>query len=91
MARRKMRLTWAETRAMLATFRELLPVRPIAVDIHDAGGALAERYGLSVCDAMIAASALDAECDTLRSEDMQDGMLLDGRMRIVDPFGVGQE
>lgn len=89
-ARRKMRLSWTETRAMLATFRELLPVRPLTVDIHDAGLALAERYGLSVYDAMIAASALDAGCDTLWSEDMQDGMVLDGRLRIVNPFREGR-
>lgn len=88
-ARRRMRLSWAETRAMLGIFRELLPVRPITVDIHDAGVALAERYSLSVYDAMIAASALDAGCDTLWSEDMRDGMVLDGRVRIVNPFGTG--
>jgi predicted nucleic acid-binding protein len=35
---------------------------------------------------MIAASALDADCDTLWSEDMQNGMVIDGRLRIVDPF-----
>jgi len=90
-ARRKMRLSWAETRAMLPIFRDLLPVRPITVDIHYAGVALAERYGLSVYDALIAASALDAGSDTLWSEDMQDGMLLDGRVRIVNPFrSVGE-
>jgi predicted nucleic acid-binding protein len=85
-ARRKMQLSWAETRAMLATLRELLPVRPITMDIHEAGVALAERYSLSVYDAMIAASALDAGCDTLWSEDMQHGMVLDGQVRIVNPF-----
>ena len=35
---------------------------------------------------MIAASALHADCDTLWSEDMQDGSLLDDRLRIVNPF-----
>jgi predicted nucleic acid-binding protein len=35
---------------------------------------------------MIAAAALHAECDTLWSEDMQHGMALDGRLRIVNPF-----
>jgi predicted nucleic acid-binding protein len=35
---------------------------------------------------MIAASALHADCDTLWSEDMQHGMALDGRLRIVNPF-----
>jgi predicted nucleic acid-binding protein len=51
-----------------------------------AGLALAERYGLSVYDAMIAASALDAGCDTLWSEGLQDGMVMDGKLRIVNPF-----
>jgi predicted nucleic acid-binding protein len=88
-ARRKMRLSWAETRTMLAIFRNLLPVRPMTVDIHEAGLALAECYGLSVYDAMIAAAALDAGCDTLWSEDMQDGMVLEGRMRIINPFREG--
>jgi hypothetical protein len=36
-------------------------------------------------DAMTAASALHADCDTLWSEDMQDGMTLENRLRIVDP------
>jgi predicted nucleic acid-binding protein len=66
--------------------RGLLPVRPITVEIHEAGLALAERYGLSTYDAMIAASALQADCDTLWSEDMQDGMLLDNRLRVANPF-----
>jgi len=85
-ARREMSLSWAEMRAFLGGIRDLLPVRPITVDIHETGLALAERYGLSVYDAMIAASALEAECDTLWSEDMQDGMVLDDRLRVVDPF-----
>jgi len=50
------------------------------------GLALAERYGLSIYDAMIASSALHADCDTLWSKDMQDGIVLDGRLRIVNPF-----
>jgi predicted nucleic acid-binding protein len=47
---------------------------------------LAERHDLSTWDAMIAAAALHANCDTLWSEDMQDGLSLDGRLRIVNPF-----
>jgi predicted nucleic acid-binding protein len=35
---------------------------------------------------MIAAAALAADCDTLWSEDMQDGMVVEGRLKIVNPF-----
>lgn len=88
-ARRKMGLSWTETRALLSTIRALLPVYPITVEIHETGLALAERYGLSSYDAMIGSSALHAGCDTLWSEDTQDGIVLDGRLRIVNPFRAG--
>jgi predicted nucleic acid-binding protein len=85
-ARRKMRLSWIETRAFLSLIRGLLPIEPITLATHETGLALAERYGLSVYDAMIAASALLADCDRLWSEDMQHGMIISGRLRVVDPF-----
>jgi len=85
-ARRKMRMSWPETRAFLSMLRDLLTVRPITVETHEAGLALAERYNFSTYDAMIAASAIEAGCDTLWSEDMQDGMALDDQIRIVNPF-----
>ena len=85
-ARRKMRLSWIETRAFLSLIRGLLPIEPITLETHETGLALAERYGLSVYDAMIAASALLADCDRLWSEDMQHGMVISGRLRVVDPF-----
>jgi len=85
-ARRKMRMSWAETNALLDTLGSLLTVYPLTLEVHETGRALAERYGLSVYDAMIAASALHAGCDTLWSEDMQDGMTLEEGLRIVNPF-----
>jgi predicted nucleic acid-binding protein len=85
-ARRKMSLSWPETHAFLSMVRALLPVRPVTVEAHDAGLALAERYGLSIYDAMIAASALQAECDTLWSEDMHDGMVIENQLRVSNPF-----
>ncbi len=85
-ARRKMRMSWQDTHAFLALLRGLLTVHSVEVETHETGLALAERYKLSVYDAMIAASALHADCDTLWSEDMQHGMVLDSRLRIVNPF-----
>lgn len=85
-ARRKMRLSWTETQSFLSVIRGLLTVRPITVEIHESGLALAERHGFSIWDAMVVASALDADCDMLWSEDMQDGMMVESRLRIVNPF-----
>jgi predicted nucleic acid-binding protein len=85
-ARRKMRFSWAETHVFLSTLRALLPVHPVTIDIHETGLELAERYGLSVYDAFVVASALHADCDTLWSEDMQNGLAIENRLRIANPF-----
>jgi predicted nucleic acid-binding protein len=84
-ARRKMLLS-EETRALQSTIRALLLVRPITLGVHETGLALAQRSGLSTCDAIIAASALLADAEILWSEDMPQGMLLGDRLRTVNPF-----
>lgn len=85
-ARRRMRMGWTEIHAWLSLLRGLLTVHPLTLETHDTGLALAARYGLSTFDAMIAASALHAGCDRLWSEDMQDGMVLNGGLLVVNPF-----
>jgi predicted nucleic acid-binding protein len=85
-SRRKMGLSWAETRNFLLMIRGLLQVEPITIEIHDVGISLAERYQLSVYDSMIVSAALSAECDTLLSEDLQNGLLINGRLRVLNPF-----
>ena len=85
-ARRKMGMSWAEPRVFLSMIRGLLPVQPLTIDIHETAVRLAERYGLSIYDATIAASALHADCDTFWCEDMQDRIVLDDRLRVVNPF-----
>ena len=87
-ARRKMQLSWPDIHAFLSPLRGLLTVHPITIETHEAGLLLAKRHHLSTWDAMIVASALNADCETLWSEDMQDGMVIDGRLRIVNPFRV---
>jgi predicted nucleic acid-binding protein len=85
-SRRKMGLSWAETRNFLLMIRGLLKVEPITIEIHDVGISLAERYQLPVYESMIVSAALSAECDTLLSEDLQNGLLINGRLRVLNPF-----
>jgi predicted nucleic acid-binding protein len=51
----------------------------MTIEVHETGFGLAERYGLSIYDAMIAASALHAGCDTRWSGDMQHEMPIENR------------
>jgi predicted nucleic acid-binding protein len=87
-ARRKTALSWSELRRFLATICSLVDVRPLTRELHEEGLALAERYGLSIYDAMIVAAALSAECETLWSEDMHHGLMVERRLRIINPFAV---
>ena len=86
-ARRKMGLSWPELGDFLGAVRGLLRVENLTVATHERGLALAERYGLSLYDAMIAAAAMEAGCELLLSEDMQHVMNLGG-VRVENPFAV---
>ena len=45
-----------------------------------------ERYRFSFYDSLIVATAVNSQCKVLLSEDMQDGQIIDGSLRIINPF-----
>jgi predicted nucleic acid-binding protein len=47
---------------------------------------LAERYQYSYFDSLILASALEAGCQILYSEDLQDGQRIENQLMIINPF-----
>ena len=84
--RRKLKMSWRETREFLALLRGLLDVAPVTLETHDLGLDFAERYGLSLYDSMIAAAATLTDCARLWSQDMQHGMRIGEGLRVEDPF-----
>jgi predicted nucleic acid-binding protein len=84
--RLKQRLSWVEIEERMSLIRELLPEMDLTVQVHDVGRALAARYQFRTYDAMIVAAALEANCERLWSEDMQDGMVVWDRLTIRNPF-----
>ena len=85
---RRLKLSIAETREALVAIRAACRVVPVSEETHDTAMQLAEKYALSIYDAMIVASALIAGCDFLLSEDMQHGQIIEGRLRVRNPFRV---
>jgi predicted nucleic acid-binding protein len=83
---RKLKMTHDEVCEVLATVRAVCQVDPLTEATHELGMRIAQRYRLSIYDAMIAASALAAGCKTLFSEDMQDGLLINRRLTVRNPF-----
>ena len=47
---------------------------------------LIKKYDFQVFDAVIVASALDAGCRVLFSEDMQDNLVVEKQLTIINPF-----
>jgi len=84
--RRKARMSWTEKNDFLTRINALLKVGPLGLQTHETGLLPAEPYTLSLYDAMIAAAAPHDGCETLLSEDMHHGSLMEGRVRVVDPF-----
>lgn len=86
-ARRKLGMSWEEITEALAAIRVLCsaPV-PLTVATHDAALRIASRYGFHIYDALVVATALDAECTTLYSEDLQTDQIIDGMLTIRNPF-----
>ncbi|HEU0154864.1 MAG TPA: PIN domain-containing protein [Stellaceae bacterium] len=86
-ARRKLGMSWAELEAALAAIRTLChAVLPIDLGTHREALRLAQRYGFAIFDALVIAAALRVNCRTLWSEDMHDGLVVDNRLRISNPF-----
>ena len=85
-ARRKMNLDWPAVEEALGLVRELVEVRPIDVDVHEQAVSLSRRHNLRIYDSMIVAAALLAGCETLYTEDMQHGLVVEDRLRLVNPF-----
>jgi predicted nucleic acid-binding protein len=86
-ARRKFGFDWPQVGEALNAIRTLArAIHPITLDTHASALRMAERYGFSLYDALIVAAALQARCTILYSEDMQDGVLVEGKLRIMNPF-----
>ena len=48
--------------------------------------ALKDKYGYTYYDCLVLASAILYNCTVLYSEDMQHNQIIEGRMKIINPF-----
>lgn len=85
-ASRKLKMSWKDVREVLSTVRAVCDTHAVSLETHDRGLLLAERYQLSLYDALIVAAALLAGCTTLYSEDLQDGQRIEQQLTIRNPF-----
>lgn len=83
--RRRFAAPWPKIAEISARVRNVCDVHPLTEAIHVRGLVIAARHRLHVYDSMIAAAALTAGCRTLYSEDMHDGLVIDG-LTVRNPY-----
>lgn len=84
-ARRKHAAPWAAIEDSLASLKRVCRVVPLTLIMHERAVAIARRFGWHVYDATIVASAIEAGCSILYTQDLQHGQRIDG-LTVLDPF-----
>lgn len=56
------------------------------LDLHRHAHDLRGKYSLSYWDSLIVAAALEAGCNTLLTEDMQHGLVVEERLSVLNPL-----
>jgi predicted nucleic acid-binding protein len=69
---------------LMTVFRPLLAVES-SLNLWQHGLYIRSRFNLSWFDSLIVAAAIEARCDVLYTEDLQDGLEIEG-LRVENPF-----
>jgi predicted nucleic acid-binding protein len=89
--RKKLKQDWRVIEVALQSLRFRFPgILPLTADTHAAALGLARDHGLAFYDALIVASAIEAGCDTLYSEDLQHNRTIE-KLTIRNPFLEGTQ
>lgn len=84
---RKRKIEWPEIEESLDIITRLASsTRALGYDVHDLGRVIAQRYKLGFYDSLMASAAILDGCQTLYSEDMQHGLVIDDTLTITNPF-----
>jgi len=65
---------------------EKCTVQPVVLSTIKLAQDLIVKYDFQVFDSIIVAAALEADCDVIYSEDMHDGLIVENKLKIVNPF-----
>lgn len=84
-ARRKYKAPWPAVEELLTALKSICRTEPLTRAVHEHAVRLSMRHQLSIYDACIVASALQAGCTTLYSDDLQHGQRFD-TVTLQNPF-----
>ena len=65
---------------------EMCILQPVSLTTLKFARNLLDRYDFQLFDSIVVASALEADCQILYSEDFQHDLLVENRLKIINPF-----
>jgi predicted nucleic acid-binding protein len=83
---KKLKISEDEVRNLIQDFYDSCIVVEINYNILINSSQLRSQYMLSFWDSLIVASALSIDTNILYSEDMQNGLMIDKKLQIINPF-----
>ncbi|MDR0455544.1 MAG: PIN domain-containing protein [Treponema sp.] len=84
--RKKFKMEKNELIQLCSSWLEKCIVQPVIVSTVKLAQNLIGKYDFQLFDGIVVAAALEADCDILYSEDMQDGQVIENTLKIVNPF-----
>jgi len=84
--KRNFKMQKQELMILCSLWLERCSVQPVIISTIKLAQNLVGKYDFQVFDGIIVAAALEANCDILYSEDMQDGLIIENRLKIMNPF-----
>lgn len=87
-ALKKLAMSLSETNKLLAMLEATCRVEIVTPATLQLALDIVGRYKFSWFDSLIVATALDAGCDILYTEDLQHGQQIEGKLTITNPFFV---
>lgn len=86
--KRKVNFSETEINQLIEEFEQQCQVIDVTTFILKIASQLRMNYHLSFWDGLIVASALSGNSNILYSEDMQDGLIVEERLTIINPFKI---
>ena len=83
---RKQRLAYSDILNVVQELQNNFQVTTVTPRTIEQALLLGERYQYSYFDCLMLASSLEQSCAILYSEDMQHEQVIDGSLRIINPF-----
>jgi len=84
--KRNFKMEKQELIQLCSLWLEKCSIQPVILSTIKLAQNLIGKYDFQIFDGIIIAAALEADCDIIYSEDMQDGQIIENMLKIVNPF-----